>query len=68
MAQRLADQAGGIGVLDQTTNQRFRAGNADADAAFLAQFSFSRLDQPGDALQRGLIIALWRSTGLCRFV
>jgi hypothetical protein len=46
LPQRLADQAGGIGVLDQAADARFGAGHADADAAARLQFA-ARRRRPG---------------------
>ena len=47
-AQRAADQAGRVGVLDPPVRQRFGAGNADADRAAPAQLGFRRRDQSTD--------------------
>ena len=45
--QRLADEAGGVRVLDQAALRGFDTGRADADAAAAAEFVFQRLDQSG---------------------
>lgn len=47
-AQRLADQAGGIGVLDQAAGLRFGARNADPDAAALPELLFAVFHKAGD--------------------
>jgi hypothetical protein len=47
-AQRLADQAGRIGVLDQARGQRLGTGNADTDRAAPAQLIFGAFHQRGD--------------------
>jgi hypothetical protein len=45
--QRLADQAGGIGILDQAGDPRLGSGDAHAHRAAGADFLFGALDQAG---------------------
>lgn len=57
-AQGLADQAGGIGVLDQAAMLRFGTRNADPDAAALPELLLARFDQTGHRHHGGHIVAL----------
>ena len=59
-AQRLAVQAGRVGVLDAAVQRRFGARRADADAAAPSEFAFRRFDEAGDRVQRRQIVALRR--------
>ena len=58
LAQRVADQAGRIGVLDRAVAQGFGARNTEADAAALPEFVFDGFDERGDGADGRLIIAL----------
>jgi hypothetical protein len=59
-AQRLADQAGRVGVLDPPVGQRLRPGNADADRPAPAELILERGDQRGDRPQGCGIVSLRR--------
>ncbi len=58
LLQRLAVEAGGVGVLDPAGGRGNRAGGADADGAAGAQLGFGLLNQRGDGRNGGGVILL----------
>jgi hypothetical protein len=58
--QRLADQAGGIGILDQAGDARLGARDTHAHRGTGADFLFGALDQSGHGHHGGHVIALRR--------
>ena len=58
--QRLADQAGGIRVLDEAAHPRQRPRRADPHRAPPAGLALDPLDQPHHRRQRGRVVALGR--------
>lgn len=60
LLQRLAVEAGGVGVADQAGDRRQRAGRADADAGPEADGALGVLNQAHDRPQRGLVVTLRR--------
>jgi hypothetical protein len=59
--QRLTDQAGGIGILDEARAQGFSPRNPDSHASLLPRLALDGFDQTDNGRQGSLVIVLWGS-------
>src|SRR5689334_12028506 len=60
LAERLSEQPGGVGVLDETGIGSERSGNPDADRSACTGAPFELCDQMHDRVQRSFVIVTRR--------